>query len=149
MQRRLLPAQSFTRQRLENVLEKLLTGKTDLSKHCSVPHIHHKRLILSRLESGKVWNESDFADHTFLNNQPYPRAWTYSHNHEHEVRPRRNIFIGPEYPPDEDYIEENYRGEMSFEIIFRSHTNGRIHPGEAHSIVKRFVPVGALITIVG
>ena len=43
---------------------------------------------------------------------------------------------------------------MSFEFIFRSHTNGRIHSGEAHSIVKRFVPVvlvvvGALITLVG
>ena len=43
---------------------------------------------------------------------------------------------------------------MSFEIIFRSQTNGRIHPDEAHSIVKRFVPVvlvavGTLITIVG
>ena len=71
-------------------------------------------------------------DHTFLNNEPFPQAWTYSHDHEHEFRTKRNILLGPEYLPDEDYVEDSYRGEMFFEFIFRSHMNGRIHLGEAH-----------------
>ena len=113
---------------------------------------------ISRIKSGKVWNESDSSDHLFLNDQPFPKAWTYEHNHEHEannrIRIKRDIPAGPAYQHDEDYVEDDYRGDKAFKFIFRSHTNGRILPEEGHSIVKRFVPivlvaVGALITVFG
>ena len=61
------PHKHINRQRLENSLSLLLTGLNDMGLRCTTPHVHHKKLILSRIKAGTEWNASDASNHYFLN----------------------------------------------------------------------------------